>query len=345
MNHVAIDLGGRESQICVRAADGTILKEVRVSTRKLPKLLAELPEPARVIVETSAEAFRIADAALAANHEVRVVPATLVRQLGVGSRGVKNDRKDAQVLSEVSCQMKTLPSVHIPSAHSRELKSICGARETLIGSRTMLINNVRGWLRTQLTRLRGGGTKTFPQRLREHAEAQQVTLPEHVERSLSMIEMLSLQLVAADGQLKKLAGGDPVCRRLMTAPGVGPVTAVRFVAAIDDVSRFANAHKVESYLGLTPGENSSSERNQKLGITKAGSSAVRRVLVQAAWVVMCRTQGPLATWARNIESRRGKFIAVVALARKLAGILFAMWRDKTAFTPSKTTTIEAEITA
>lgn len=335
MKHVAIDLGGRESQLCVRAEDGTILREAKVATRSLPRLLAELKEPSRVIVETSAEAFRIADAALAAAHEVRVVPATLVKQLGVGSRSVKNDRKDARVLSEVSCRIN-LPSVHVPTGRSRELKSACGAREAMIRSRTMLINNARGWLRTQLIRLGPGATASFPGRLRKHAEANKVQLPEHVTRLLEAIDVLNIQVKEADKQLTKISGDDPVCRRLMTTPGVGSVIAVRFVAAIDDVKRFKSAHAVQSYLGLTPGENSSSERNQKLGITKAGPSELRRALVQGAWVVLFRAKNdPMAAWAEKIAARRGKFIAVVALARKLAGILFALWRDETTYRPSR----------
>src|SRR5215470_17720016 len=141
MQHVAIDLGGRESQVCIRAADGTIVEEKR--------------PPSRVILETSAEAFRVADAAKTAGHEVRVVPATLVKSLGVGARGIKTDQRDARTLSEASCRID-LPSVHIPTPASRELKSVCGAREEMVESRTKLINNVRGWLRGQLWRVRSG---------------------------------------------------------------------------------------------------------------------------------------------------------------------------------------------
>src|SRR5690349_23841661 len=103
-------------------------------------------EPSRVVMETSSEAFRLADAAKLAGHDVRVVPATLVKTLGVGARGVKTDRRDAQILSEVSCRIE-LPSVHVPSALARELKSMCGTREALVETRTKLINNVRGWVR------------------------------------------------------------------------------------------------------------------------------------------------------------------------------------------------------
>jgi transposase len=333
VQHVAIDLGGRESQICIRDDEGTILNEARVATCQLGKIAATWPA-SRVVLETSAEAFAVADAMLAVGHQVRVVPGTLVRSLGVGARRMKTDRRDAQVLSEVSCRID-LPSVHIPSATSRELKSLCGAREALLEMRTKLINNVRGWLRTQLWRVRTGATYTFPHRVREHSDRVAVPLPEHVERQLVVIETVTVQLQAADRQLGQIANRDPVCRRLMTVPGVGPVTAVRFVAAIDDPSRFRTAHHVESYLGLTPGENSSSDRQQRTGITKAGPKPLRRTLIQAAWTAFRQpSDAPMVAWARRIAARRGKFIAVVALARKIAGILFALWRDGTIYDPA-----------
>jgi transposase len=330
VDHVAIDLGGKESQVCVRQADGTVVREGKHPTRKLPGLMKDWAK-SRIVLETSAEAFRIADAAKAAGHEVRVVPGTLVRALGVGARGIKTDERDARALSEASCRIE-LPSVHIPSETSRELKSLCGSRDILIESRTKMINNVRGWMRTQLWRIRGGATITFPTRVRGQATSHARPLPEHVERMLQMIELLSTQVKAADAQVKGHATRHEVCRRLMTVPGVGPVTAVRFLAALDDVTRFPNAHAVQSYLGLTPGENSSSERQQRTGITKAGPMAVRRCLVQAAWSVLFRCPNePMAQWAAQIATRRGRFIAVVALARKLAGILFAIWRDASVY--------------
>ena len=154
MEHLAIDLGSRKSQVCVRAADGTILDERKLATAELGTYLGGRP-PSRVIVETCAESFRVADLARAAGHEVRVVPATLVRTLGVGARKTKNDRRDAQTLSEVSCRID-LPSVHIPSAVSRERKTICGMRETLVSARTQVINCTRGWLRGQGIAVKGG---------------------------------------------------------------------------------------------------------------------------------------------------------------------------------------------
>ena len=259
MEHLAIDLGGRESQICIRAASGEILEERRWATSALQRYLKARPR-SRVIVETCSEAVSVADAALVAGHEVRVVPATLVRSLGVGARRTKTDRKDAQILSEVSCQID-LPSVHVPSELSRRRKALCSMRECLVTARTQTVNCVRGWLRTQRCRLRTGGVKTFAKRVRQAVP----DLPPYVERMLQTIEHLSAQGEAADHELDELAKKDPLVTRLMTVPGVGPVTAVRFVAALDDVSRFSQGHEVESYLGLVPGERSSSDRQRRTG--------------------------------------------------------------------------------
>lgn len=330
MNHVAIDLGSRESQVCIRSSDGTIVHESKQLTKRLPALFASW-EPCRVILETSAEAFQIADAAIAANHEVRVVPATLVKSLGVGARGIKTDRRDAQALSEASCRVD-LRSVHIPTKLSRNLKSACGAREELVETRTKLINNVRGWMRGQLLRVRSGATATFHLRLREHATTHSIELPSYVMRSLETLDMLSQQIRAADVELKRFARHDETCQRLMSVPGVGTITAVRFLAALDDVSRFSSSHRVQSYLGLTAGECSSSLRQQRTGITKAGPTAPRRMLIQSAWAAFRKHPNePMVRWAMKIAERRGKFIAIVALARKLAGIMFALWRDGTRY--------------
>jgi transposase len=335
MNHVAIDLGGRESQICVRASDGTIVEERRYPTRHLDKLMRTWTTPSRVIVETSAEAFRVADAAKAAGHDVRVVPATLVKTLGVGARGIKTDQRDARTLSEVSCRIE-LPSVHVPSEESRELKTMCGNRENLIGCRTKLINNVRGWLRTQLWRTRTGATSTLPTRMRESAKTNRRELPVHIEETLELIDETTTRIRAADQRVREFARKHEVCIRLMTVPGVGPVTAVRFLAALDDATRFRNAHAVQSYLGLTPGEHSSSDSQHRTSITKAGPAPLRRVLVQAAWTALrVRPSDPMVVWAQQIAARKHKFIAVVALARKLAGILFALWRDGTSYQPNR----------
>ena len=332
MQHVAIDLGSRESQVCVRAPTGEILLERKLPTGSLKRFFDRQPT-SRVVVESCAEAFSIADQALESRHEVRVVPATLVRSLGVGARGIKTDRRDAQILSEVSCRIE-LPSVHIPSDVARQRRIMCTMREQLVASRTALINCVRGWARTELLKIPTGDSCSFSPRVRSAALGTPQGLPCFVERLLTALEGIQEQIVLSDKELEELAHEDPICDRLMSVPGVGPVTSVRFVSAIDDITRFKTAHAVQAFLGLTPGENSSSQRQQRTGTTKAGPPSVRRALAQAAWILRrLRPHDPICQWAAEIEKRRGKHIATVAVARKLAGILFALWRDGTRYEP------------
>src|SRR5262249_56487581 len=117
-----------------------------------------------VVVKASTQAFSIADQAKKCGHDPRVVPSTLAPALGVGARRTKNDRRDADALSRVSCRVD-LPSVHIPSQESRERKSFCAARDALLRARTLLVNAVRGWLRSDGRRLRAT-PENLPARLR-----------------------------------------------------------------------------------------------------------------------------------------------------------------------------------
>jgi transposase len=324
MEHVAID-----SQGCVRQADGEIVEEKRWPTAHLREYLKTRP-PSRVILETCAEAFRVADIAKELGHEARVVPATLVKALGVGERRTKTDKRDARKLSEMSCRME-VPSVHVASLLARELKTRLGMRQAHVGARTMFINTVRGWLRAEAISI-PKSADSFAQRVAEVMEDK--TVPAHVLEQLKMIDALSDSICRIDKELAAMAKAHPICPRLMTVPGVGPLTALAFVAVIDDVSRFRSSHELEAYLGLTPGETSSSNRVQRTSITKAGSSLVRRCLVQGAWAARHshkRRPLPMVEWALEVEKRRGAKIATTALARKMAGILFALWRDNTTY--------------
>lgn len=313
MEHIAIDLGSRKSQVCVRAADGEIVDEKRMGTEELAGYLSRRA-PGRVVVETCAESFHVAAQAKQAGHEVRVVPATLVRSLGVGARRTKTDRRDAQVLSEVSSRID-LQSVHIPSERSQRWRAMCGARDALVRASTQLSNSVRGWARTQGLRVQVHGPESLPGRVR------MFNPPDYIEQMLVALEGVTAQIKLATKEMRRVANDDAVCTLLMTVPGVGPITAVRFVAALDETDRFKSAHFVQAYLGLVPGEHSSGERTQRTSITKAGSRAVRWTLVQAAWSARRhRPNDAMVVWSKQVEQRRGKFIAVVALARKLAGV-------------------------
>jgi transposase len=144
-----------------------------------------------------------------------------------------------------------------------------------------------------------------------------------------------VQLAAVEQRLDQLCAAEPVVAQLTTTPGVGPIVAASFVSVIDAAQRFRSAHQVESYLGLVPSEDTTGGKRRLGSISKQGNSYLRALLVQAAWTILrqsARTD-PLQRWALAIAERRGKRIAVVALARRLAGVLWAMWRDSTVYEP------------
>ena len=304
MQHLAIDLGGKESQICVRDSKEKILDERKFPTKRLGEYLAKQPQ-SRVILETSAEAFAVADLARRAGHDVRVVPATLAPSLGIGARGIKTDRRDAQTLSEVSCRVE-LRSVHIPSEQARAWRTLCTSRDALVSSRTKLTNTVKSQLRCRLVLTYKRRSSATPEQIRKLWNELEGSLPPHVERQLLVIEMLDVQIREADKEIRQLVKANETCRRLMTTPGIGPHTAMRFVATLDDVKRFATAHDVQAYLGLTPGENSSSSRTRRTHLTKAGSPRMRWLLVQAAWSAQrWASTHSMVTWATQVAQRRG----------------------------------------
>jgi transposase len=178
--------------------------------------------------------------------------------------------------------------------------------------------------------------ESFAARVREALLARAEGIPGYVERQLVVIETLSEQIGAANEEITQQASQDEVCERLISVPGVGAVTALRFVATVDMVERFADAHRVGSCLGLVPSERSSSDRQRRGAITKAGQGEMRWLLVQAAWSLWRTRPGePIVQWAKRVAERRGRPVAIVALARKLGGILFALWRDGTRYDPQR----------
>lgn len=334
MDHIGIDLGSRDSQLCVRNSEGAITEEARRPTAELSRWLANRA-PARVVLETCTEAFRLAGVAQRHGHEVRVVGATLVRALGVGQRGLKNDERDARTLGEASCRID-LPSVHIPTVISQEVKAICVSREALVRMRTLLVNRVRSYLRSRIGSPLRATPDTLPAKVRRALLDDPEGLPAHLERILIVLETLREQIAQADAELKALARGDVRMRRLMTVPGVGPVTAARFVAALDDVDRFPNAASVASYLGLIPGENTTGFRAKRTRLTHAGAPQVRWALGQAAWsLYIHRPHDPMVQWAKQVAARRGAQVAIMALARKLAHVLYALWKHETIYDPAR----------
>ena len=145
-------------------------------------------------------------------------------------------------------------------------------------------------------------------------------------------EIIDRRILTTRDQFAKLVAADPIAKRLMTVPSIGPITARAFIAALDDAARFDGAARVTSYLGLVPREYSSGEHQHRGRILRSAHPHVQSLLIQAAWRMSRSSEAKTAgvrAWANAITHRRGKKVAMVAPARRLARILFAMWRDET----------------
>ena len=140
------------------------------------------------------------------------------------------------------------------------------------------------------------------------------------------------ELADLERHVRLLAKEDPVCRLLMSMPGVGAVVALTFKSAIDDPGRFRSSRQVGPWVGLTPTRLQSGERDVTGGITRAGDAGLRRALCQAATVMLNRGRASrLRAWAMAIAKRRGTKRAMVALARRIGVVLHRMWIDGAAF--------------
>jgi transposase len=150
-----------------------------------------------------------------------------------------------------------------------------------------------------------------------------------IEPLLKQLDAINPEILTAEAKLAELCKSEPVVELLTTAPGVGPTIAASFVSVIDDAKRFRSPHHVESYLGLVPSEESSGGKRRIGAISKKGNSYLRSLLIEGAWVILQRVDrnDPLRLWAEAVADRRGRKIAVIALARRLVGVLWAMWRD------------------
>jgi transposase len=331
MDMIGIDLHKRESQLCTLTPDGSITEQRIVTSRERFTAVCGNRAPARILLEASTESEWVAQCLEALGHEVIVADPNYAPMSATRSRRVKTDQRDARTLAE-ALRLGAYRPAHRVSAARRHVRAELAVREALVRTRTRYIAIAKAFVRREGLRVPSSESHLVAKRVAT------MEVPPLLEAELdprfAVLEPLNAQIKSADRRITAFAQADPIVALLATAPSVGPLTASAVVATIDDVTRFSSAHQFEAFLGLVPGERSSGEKRRIGRITKAGNARARYLLVEAGWRIL-RSKSPetaaLRTWALKIAVRRGNRIAVVALARRLAGILYAMWRDNTPY--------------
>jgi transposase len=327
MDTIGLDLHKRESQLCILTTDGEMIERRIATTReRFTAVLGGGPR-ARVLLEASTESEWVARYLESLGHDVVVADPGFAPMYATRSRRVKTDKRDARALCE-ACRLGAYRAIHRVSDAQRHVRAELAVRDAVVRTRTRYVALIKAAVRREGLRLTQGDPE------RTTAKLTAVPLAEETRRELAplvaLLEPLNVAIADADHRLAALARESAPARLLQTMPMIGPVTALGFVAALDDITRFTGAHQVEAYLGLVPSERSSGEQQHRGRITKRGDTRTRWLLVEAAWRIRRSKDpalAPLNAWADRIATRRGKRIAIVALARRLAGILSAMWRS------------------
>lgn len=332
MEIIGLDLHKRESQLCRKLPDGRITDDrIRTSRASFTATLGGIA-PARILLEASTESEWVATHLEQLGHEVTVADPNFAPMYATLSRRIKTDKRDARALMN-ACAVGAYRPAYRLSAPRRHLRAELAVRDALVQTRTRWIALCRTRVRAVGLRVPTGASHTFSTRLAALDLATQApTLGSELAPLLGLFPAVNAEIDAAETRLAALAAADPVILRLATAPSVGLITAAGVVAVLDDITRFPSAHAIEAYLGLVPREDSSAERRWRGAITKAGNTRARWLLVEAGWRLLRSTApeaAPLRTWGQAVARRRTPRVAAVALARRLAGVLYAMWRDAT----------------
>jgi len=243
----------------------------------------------------------------------------------------KSDRNDARGIAQMM-RVGLYRPVHVKTMASQKRRMLLTSRQLLQAKALDIENELRGTLRNFGLKVGMVGTVKFEARIRELV-ADHPDLAAIVEPLLIVRRVLREQLGVLHRQLLEIVRHDEVCRRLMTTPGVGPVVALAFRATVDVPSRFTSSKAVGAAFGLTPHRQQSGEIDRMGGISKCGDAMMRKMLFEAALVLMTHSRkwSWLKAWGMKIARHRGMKRAIVAVARRLAVIMHRMWVDGTEF--------------
>jgi transposase len=332
--YAGLDVSLRSTNICVIDDDGKRIAEGKTDS-EVADIAAFLDEFGGEIVEVGLEAGTLTQyltyGLQFAGFEVVCMEARQVKAALSAMRN-KTDKNDARGIAQL-LRSGWYNRVHIKSMQSHRIRALLTSRRAVLSKCIDLEQEIRGIFKIFGIKLPARlGHGSFDAKVRPLIEADEML-------ALSLLPALDARLMLyrsfreLDNRTRHLANNDPICQRLMTAPGVGFVTALTFKAGVDDPARFKQSRTVAAHFGLTPRRFQSGEIDFDGHISRAGDADVRSTLYVAANSMLTRSSqwSPLKAWGMKLAKTRGHKKAVIAVARKLAVILHRMWIDDTQF--------------
>lgn len=325
MNYCGIDLASKSSAICIMNEQGVLVREDEIATDEdgFRTGLRGL-EPMGCVVEASPLAEWAVRTLERLGHQAVIIDAR--RAKAVVCTKKKTDRVNARDLSHMA-RTGWYTAVHRKSETAREWRTWLTARAGLVETANALHARIRGLLRAQGIKLGKVAERDFEARVYAVVEQRAPVLKGMLSPLLEVWRQAIDGAEAMRKQIAALAKQDALCRRLMSVPGVGPITSVAYRATIDDPKRFGRSEQVGAYLGLVPSVYQSGDVDYRGRITKEGDRLLRWLLVEAAQSLLANTKKTCALkqWGERLEKQKGVGKARVAVARKLAVILHRIW--------------------
>jgi len=332
--YVGLDVSDKSTHLCVVDPTGAVVwsgacaTDPEVIARTLKARAAGL---ARVILETGPLSSFLYHGLIERGVPVICVCARHAKGV-LSARVNKSDVHDAEGLAQMA-RTGWFKPVRIKAEATHMDRARLKIREQLIAARQAIAGQLRGLLKLFGLRL---GQVSTPGKRGERLRllfAQRPELEPIMAPLIESLQALEVQIALSTRQLAAQAAADPVTRRLMTAPGVGPITALVFKSSIEDPERFSRGQDAGAFAGLAPRRNQSGERDDKGRISRAGDPMLRRALYEAANVLLGRVKRACALrdWGLRLAQTKGTKRARVAVARKLAVLLHRLWLSQTDF--------------
>jgi transposase len=331
---VGLDVSVKETAVCVVDEAGKVVLEQKVASEPddIVTLLTSIGvDYGRVGIEAGPLSQWLVNGLAEADLPVVCVETRHMKSLLKAQQINKSDRHDARGIAQMM-RVGLFKPVHVKTLASQEKRMLLTARKLVQRKMLDVEFDLRGTLRNFGLKVGVIGKAGFEARIRELVEGLP-RLAAIVEPLLTIRRVMRQEFARLHKMLLDVVRQDPVCRRLMTAPGVGAVVALTYRATVDQPQRFVHSRAVGAHVGLTPRRHQSGEIDYDGGISKSGDTMLRTMLYEAAQILLTQSRhwSWLKAWGMRVAQRRGMRRAIVAVARRLAVILHRMWTDNTDF--------------